>query len=122
MKPFNAIETITEWSGDLPYPEIPGVQLTSVASGSCNSEDYAIGTVLLQRYNVTAERENYNYLVKQSALYPDLGASARLYYEGYATKGMSDVPVNSTAYPHRHEYHILYVVSFVQSIKLVSNY
>ncbi|KAI2618206.1 hypothetical protein GGR54DRAFT_606504 [Hypoxylon sp. NC1633] len=113
LEPFNAIDAVAEEIGDLPYPEIPGVQGTSVASGSCSSNTYAIGTTMLHTYNVSAERQNYNYFNEEAAKYPDLAATARLYYEGYATKAAQAVDPTLSAYPHRDKLHILFFATAV---------
>lgn len=101
--------------GDVPYPEIVIPQDT--AASSCGSGSYAISTVLLQTYNITAQRQIYELFNQNVALYPELAETARLYHEGYATAGMQAVDPISTAYPHRDEYHLAYVSSYPQDFQ-----
>ncbi|KAH7383961.1 hypothetical protein BKA66DRAFT_89405 [Pyrenochaeta sp. MPI-SDFR-AT-0127] len=104
LRPFNEIEAIWNGQGDLPYPEIVIPQLTSL--NECASGAYAFSGLLTQTWNITTERRNYNKFVKNAAAFPELAATAQLFYEGYATAGMSAVPSDSTAYAHRDEYHL----------------
>ncbi|ROT38916.1 FAD-binding domain-containing protein [Sodiomyces alkalinus F11] len=101
LAPFNAIESISDEMGDVPYPEIVDPQDTGEAS--CGSGQFAFATVLLQTYNVTTERELYNHFNETAARYPELATVARLYHQGYATKAIREIDYDSTAYPHRDE-------------------
>ncbi|KAI5854502.1 hypothetical protein GGS23DRAFT_590635 [Durotheca rogersii] len=113
LAPFNAIGAVDEQIGDVPYPEIPGVQGTDAAGGSCNSNVYAVGTVLTKSYNATTERELYEHFNQQIALYPELIPTARLYHEGYATKAAQEVNPALSAYPHRDEIHLMFFFAAV---------
>lgn len=90
--------------GDVPYPELVVPQ--DSASSSITSGSYAISTVSLQTYNITAQRQIYDIFNRKAALYPELGVTARLYHEGYATAGVQAINPASTAYPHRDEHHL----------------
>ncbi|KAI1660859.1 FAD-binding domain-containing protein [Daldinia decipiens] len=111
LRPFNQIEAISEEMGDVPYPDIVTPQNTDIAS--CGSAAYAISTVLLQTYNITAQRQIYDLFNRNAALYPELAETSRLYYEGYAVKGMQAVASASTAYPHRDENHLAFFATAV---------
>ncbi|OTB10566.1 hypothetical protein K445DRAFT_69980 [Daldinia sp. EC12] len=111
LQPFNKIHAISEEMGDVSYPEIVNPQNTGMAS--CGAAPYAISTVLLQTYNITTERKIYDLFNKNVALYPELGETARLFYEGYAVKGMRAVDPASTAYPHRDENHLVFISAAV---------
>ncbi|KAI1767910.1 FAD-binding domain-containing protein [Hypoxylon sp. FL1150] len=106
LRPFNAIEAISEEMGDVPYPEIHGPQKT--AASSFPPGPYAMSTVLLQTYNITAQRQLYDLFNRNAALYPELGATAILMIEGYATAGVQAIDPASTAYPHRDEFHLAF--------------
>ncbi|KAF5704891.1 6-hydroxy-D-nicotine oxidase [Fusarium globosum] len=107
LRPFNAIDAIKDEMGDVPYPEIPVRQNTDLSN--CISAPFSLASVMLQTWNITTERALYNHFMRNVALYPDLAATARLYYEGYAHRGVQAVDSASTAYSHRDEYHIAYV-------------
>ncbi|KAI4864936.1 FAD-binding domain-containing protein [Hypoxylon rubiginosum] len=109
LRPFNAIEAISEEMGDVPYPELVVPQ--DSASSSITSGSYAISTVSLQTYNITAQRQIYDIFNRKAALYPELGVTARLYHEGYATAGVQAINPASTAYPHRDEHHLAFFLT-----------
>lgn len=108
LAPFNQIGSLHEDTGDVPYPEIPGIQGTSYASGGCNPANRAFSHALLKNYTVSAQREIYEQYVANIAKYPSLASTAVVYHEGYATKAAAEVEASLTAYPHRDELHIVY--------------
>ncbi|KAI6085187.1 FAD-binding domain-containing protein [Hypoxylon rubiginosum] len=109
LRPFNAIEAISDEMGDVPYPEIHGPQDT--ATSSFPSGPYVMSTVMLQTYNITAQRQLYDLFNRNAALYPELGANALLMIEGYATAGVQAIDPISTAYPHRDEFHLAFFLA-----------
>ncbi|KAF5602429.1 fad binding domain protein [Fusarium subglutinans] len=111
LRPFNAIDAIKDEMGDVPYPEIPVRQNTDISN--CVSARFSLASVMLQTWNITTERALYTHFMRNVALYPDLAATARLYYEGYAHRGVQAVDSASTAYPHRDEYHIAFFATVV---------
>ncbi|KAF5968611.1 6-hydroxy-D-nicotine oxidase [Fusarium bulbicola] len=111
LRPFNAIDAIKDEMGDVPYPEIPVRQNTDISN--CVSARFSLASVMLQTWNITTERALYNHFMRNVALYPDLAVTARLYYEGYAHRGVQAVDSASTAYPHRDEYHIAFFATVV---------
>jgi hypothetical protein len=102
LAPFNAIGAVLEDMGDASYPTISGV-----TSETCGSAARAISSVMTLDYHLKAERELSNHFVTNVAAYPEIGASAYLWHEGYATAGFQAIPSNSTAYPHRDENRIM---------------
>ncbi|KAF2792188.1 FAD binding domain-containing protein [Melanomma pulvis-pyrius CBS 109.77] len=112
LRPFNEIEALDEEIGDVPYPQIPTVQGTDIASGGCEPTRKAFAHSLLQTYNVTTERAIYDSFNANVALYPELTQEGGpvIMHEGYATKAVEEAPDDSSAYAHRHEHHILYVL------------
>ncbi|KAF5620203.1 fad binding domain protein [Fusarium sp. NRRL 52700] len=111
LRPFNAIDVIKDEMGDVPYPEIPVRQNTDLSN--CISAPFSLSSVMLQTWNITTERQLYNHFMRNVALYPELAATARLYYEGYAHQGVQAIDSASTAYPHRDEYHIAFFATVV---------
>lgn len=93
--------------GDVPYPELTHPQLTDLPT--CSSGNWAISSVMTQTWNITAERQLYNLFNNTAAQYPELAQNARAYHEGYAVAAATQVDSDSTAYPHRDQYHIGYV-------------
>ncbi|PFH62259.1 hypothetical protein XA68_14390 [Ophiocordyceps unilateralis] len=113
LEPFNAIEAISSSSGDVSYPQLLVAQGTNFESSSCSSNPYIGGTANLQTYNVTAQRQIYHVLNERIALHPELAAGARVFYEGYASKATQEIDPDSTAYPHRDEYLVVFFASVV---------
>ncbi|KAH5267276.1 hypothetical protein HBI82_225000 [Parastagonospora nodorum] len=108
LRPFNAIGAVAEGMIDLSYPDIAGL-----TSGDCAGGNLAISSVLTLEYNATAERTLYDHYISNVAKYPELAATAYLWYEGYATAGYQAIPSESTAYPHREENHIMFFATVV---------
>lgn len=95
--------------GDVSYPQLLVAQGTDTDSASCASAAYIGCTASLQTYNITAQRQIYNLLNEKVASQPDLGVSGRIFYEGYASAATQAIESDSSAYPHRDEYLIVYV-------------
>lgn len=102
LAPFNAIDAISEEIRDVSYPTASGV-----TNNYCVSAGYVISHVMTLEYNVTAQRALYDHFVAKVAEYPELGATAWLFHEGYATAGYQAIPSESTSYPHREENHLM---------------
>ncbi|KAK7745571.1 hypothetical protein SLS53_003071 [Cytospora paraplurivora] len=115
LQPFNAIGAAAESMGDVPYPEIADVQGTGKDGAACQGGAYVISSNLLVTYNLTTERQHYEMFSAYAAEHPELANTARLAYEGYATKAFHDVPHDSTAYPHRSSNFIVYFLADVTS-------
>lgn len=104
LAPFNAIPAIWEGQGDVSYPDIVIPQATSL--NECANGKWAFSGLLTQTWNVTTERQQYIDFNKKAALNPEFAETAHLFYEGYATKGMTEVNPKTTAYAHRDQYHL----------------
>ncbi|KAH6638611.1 hypothetical protein BKA67DRAFT_528734 [Truncatella angustata] len=111
LQPFNEIGALSETQGDVPYPDIIYPQDT--AASSCGSGSYVISTMMTQTWNITTERKIYNLFNERIAEYPELSPAARLYYEGYATAGVQAIDSAVSAYPHRDEYHLSFMLSAI---------
>lgn len=84
------------------------IQGTSFESGSCQPTRKTFTHALLQTYNITTERKIYDRFNELAATYPELAPNATVFYEGYSTKAVEEIADDSSAYPHRHEHHIVY--------------
>ncbi|PHH90757.1 hypothetical protein CDD83_2753 [Cordyceps sp. RAO-2017] len=108
LRPFNAIKALSHESGDVPYPQILAVQGTSDNGFMCSPQPYVGSSALLQTYNVTAQRQIYDLFRKQAKEQPELAANARVFYEGYASEATQAVRPDSSAFPHRDEYLVVF--------------
>ena len=111
LAPFNEIGSIYEETSDVSYPE-----LVSGEEEACGSAQYVFSSALSLTYNVTTERTLWEHFNNKVAQYPELASTATLMHEGYATSGMQAVPFESTAYSHREENHILWVLFLPQHL------
>lgn len=75
----------------------------------CAPQAYSGTSTITGHYDIAIQRRIYDLFKKHAEEYPELAAATRVFNEGYATKGMSDVPSHSTAYAHRDKIHIMYV-------------
>jgi hypothetical protein len=111
LAPFNKIGSISEESGDIPYPDIPSIQGTGLESDACQpNRTYALSTAGTQVYNLTTERQIYDAFNAKIAQYPELVLSARVTHEGYSNKAVRSVDPASSAFPLREDFHLLYVL------------
>ncbi|KAK4063869.1 CAZyme family AA7 [Trichoderma harzianum] len=108
LAPFNAIPAITITKGDVSYSELLVAQQTDANSPSCSSQSYVGSNTWLQTYNVTSQREIYNLFNQQIALNPGLAPGARVFFEGYSSKTTQLIDHNSSCYPHRDEYLLVF--------------
>ncbi|KAI1112706.1 hypothetical protein F5Y14DRAFT_463082 [Nemania sp. NC0429] len=108
LAPFNAIGAVAENTYDASYPVI-----ADFTAGDCAAGRYAISSALSLQWNATAERALYDHYLANVARYPELGATAYLWHEGYATAAYQAIPSDSTAYPHREENHIMFFATSV---------
>ncbi|RFU76457.1 fad binding domain-containing [Trichoderma arundinaceum] len=91
LAPFNAIPALSSTKGDVSYSDLLVAQQTDVNSASCSSQSYVGSTSWLQTYNN-----------------PSLAPGARVFYEGYSTKATQAIDPNSSSYPHRDEYLLVF--------------
>ncbi|PTB63072.1 FAD-binding domain-containing protein [Trichoderma citrinoviride] len=108
LTPFNAISAISSTKGDVSYPELLVAQQTDINSASCSSQPYVGSTAWLQTYNVSSQREIYNLFNKKIAENPGLAPGARVFFEGYSTKATQAIDPNTSSYPHRDEYLLVF--------------
>ncbi|KAL7944096.1 hypothetical protein V8C42DRAFT_358776 [Trichoderma barbatum] len=108
LAPFNAIPAISRTKGDVSYSELLVAQQTDINSASCSSQPYVGSTAWLQTYNITSQREIYNIFNEQIAQNPGLAPGARVFFEGYSTKGTQAIDANTSCYPHRDEYLLVF--------------
>ncbi|KAF7960443.1 hypothetical protein EAE96_000124 [Botrytis aclada] len=111
LEPFNAIGAASENVQNVPYPDISPLQGTGEQNGTCSDGPYIHSTVLLIKYNVTAQRQLYNQFVQKITQYPDLKLSARCAHEGYSNKAVQAISSDSTAYPHRESNIMVYFLA-----------
>ncbi|KAK8121627.1 hypothetical protein PG984_010297, partial [Apiospora sp. TS-2023a] len=104
LAPFNTIEAVHQEQGDVPYPEIS--RIGNPDGAICNSANFEVSTVLTQTWNLTTQHQLLENFLQNAAKYPELGQTARLFYEGYSVKAVTAIDPASTAYPHRDEYHL----------------
>ncbi|WQF90178.1 Putative berberine/berberine, FAD-binding domain, PCMH-type, FAD-binding, type PCMH, subdomain 2 [Colletotrichum destructivum] len=108
LAPFNAIESVFEVSGDVPYSKIPSVQGTGYSDPICqHGSVHSTSTAGLQVYNLTAERLIYNGFKRRIAQDSDLAAGTVIIHEGYSTEGVDAVDPDSSAYPFRADHHLM---------------
>ncbi|KAH8716742.1 hypothetical protein GQ44DRAFT_688767 [Phaeosphaeriaceae sp. PMI808] len=108
LKPFSAIGAVAEKTLDLSYPGV-----SDLTKGDCRGGNLSISSVMTLEYNVTAQRALYDHYVAKVAEIPELGATAYLWHEGYATAGYQAIPSEATSYPHRDENHIMFFATLV---------
>ncbi|KAI1432414.1 FAD-binding domain-containing protein [Xylaria sp. CBS 124048] len=113
LAPFNAIGSVHEEVGDVPYIDIPDIQGTSEDGPACQDAPYVVSSNMLLRYNVTTQQAMYDQFNQYAAKYPQLGAGTRISFEGYANKAVQAIDSASTAYPHRDQNHIVYFLGAV---------
>ncbi|KAL6854825.1 hypothetical protein ACO1O0_005952 [Amphichorda felina] len=107
LAPFNAIESVYDESGDVPYPEVAVAQQTDENSFICQHGYTRItATAGLQVYNVTAELQIYEGFKKRIAKNPKLAAGCAILHEGYSTKAVTDQNPRDSAYPFRSDHHL----------------
>ncbi|KAJ5679529.1 hypothetical protein N7462_007773 [Penicillium macrosclerotiorum] len=108
LAPFNAIESVFDVVGDVPYPKIAAAQGTGMYDPICeHGKLHATSTAFLRVYNLTAERLIYEGFKKRAVQDAELAAGATIMHEGYATEGVEAVPSASTAYPFRAYRHLM---------------
>ncbi|KAL4935589.1 hypothetical protein BDV06DRAFT_228690 [Aspergillus oleicola] len=102
LAPFDAIESLSVESGDLPYPDIAHAQSVGENDTVCTASlDRLLSTAGLQVYNLTAEHKIYDSFVSRLASTPDLVSSTIIIHEGYATKAVQEIDSADSAYPFR---------------------
>ncbi|KAI3324037.1 FAD binding domain-containing protein [Xylariaceae sp. AK1471] len=113
LEPFNAIEAVSENVTDIPYVEIPEVAGTALDDPICSPGPNVVANALLLEYNVTTQRHLYDLFAQKLAQYPAMASGSILAHEGYGNKAVQEVLSDSTAYPHREQNFIVYLLASV---------
>jgi hypothetical protein len=99
--PFDALGPASREEGTAPYPELGGKTGTSSADPLCakgfSHVQYPVG---LLEYNITTQREVYEYFKATTLKSPQYNGST-VVLETYSVVGMKAVPGEDSAYPHR---------------------
>jgi hypothetical protein len=108
LAPFNAIGSVYEESGDVPYPGISHAQQTGLEDFICIPGNIRItSTAGLQVYNVTAERQIFEGFKRRVRKEPELAAGTAILHEGYSTAAVGTFDSASSAYPFRADHHLM---------------
>ena len=110
LAPFNAIESVYDEFGDVPYPEISRIQGNGEDDFICQDNQVRItATAGLLVYNLTAERQIFDGFKQRVANNPTLAAGAGILHEGYSTEAVEAVNPEDSAYPFRADRHLMLV-------------
>lgn len=106
---FNAIESVWEESGEVPYPMISTAQSNGVNSTLCQkyAVDKLITTAGLQIYNLTTEQEIWDGFKRRVISNPDLANAVFIIHEGYSNQAVAKHDPADSAYPFRDDYHLM---------------
>ncbi|EHK47045.1 hypothetical protein TRIATDRAFT_217465 [Trichoderma atroviride IMI 206040] len=110
LAPFNAIPNISSTMGDVDYADLLVAQGTDSNSASCQPGPFVGSSAWLQTYNVTSQRQIYNSSNEKIAQNPGLAAGARVFLEGYSTEATQAIDPGTSAYPHRDEYLLVFIL------------
>jgi hypothetical protein len=107
LAPFDAIPVEHEEHGNVPYPTIADVQGTGEQSILCQHDNIHISSTSgLEVYNLTTTQQIMDGFTKRMRENPTLANRGIITHEGYATKGVDDIPSDSSAYPFRADHHL----------------
>ncbi|KAK7931188.1 hypothetical protein PG985_001900 [Apiospora marii] len=107
LAPFNQIEAAYEESGDVPYPDISTVQITSIDSPTCaKNNSWVLSTAGLKAFNVTAMRQIYDLHNANIRQYPELASGASASHDSYSNAGIRRFKSEDSAFPFRHYNHL----------------
>ncbi|KAL4906380.1 hypothetical protein BDW74DRAFT_167106 [Aspergillus multicolor] len=110
LVPFNAIPSLSEEYGDLPYPGIAATQGLDADSIVCQHGNRIISaTAGLQVYNVTAERQIFESFRRQISSNPQLAAGGVIEHDGYSTAAVDAHDPADSAYPFRSDHHLMLI-------------
>ena len=110
LAPFSALKPVVATNETTPYPGVAHAAGTGVTDEVCQrgTSDYLV-PIGLQSYNITTNRAVYNLYKKMVTEYPALAASI-VQFEGYPQQAVQAVEPDSTAYAHRDDYVLVYVL------------
>ena len=111
LAPFYALQPVFATNETLPYPGVAHAAGSGLSDPVCqpNISSWSIFPVGLQNYNVTTNRAIYNLYKEMINKYPTMGSASVVQFENYAQQGVQAVDPDSTAYPHREDYLLVYV-------------
>ncbi|KXJ85156.1 hypothetical protein Micbo1qcDRAFT_128479 [Microdochium bolleyi] len=116
LAPFNAIPSIGQQSGNVPYPEISKAQSTDDSSAICQHGKHRVTTTIgLQNYNLTSERYIFDDFAQKIKNKATIAAGAAIIHEGYSTRSVQDGQPDASAYPFRQDYHLMLMQVTFQS-------
>ncbi|KAI2620857.1 hypothetical protein GGS21DRAFT_541800 [Xylaria nigripes] len=108
LSPFDAIESVSDESGDVPYPQVAHIQSTGLSDFACQHHHQQVSTAAgLQVYNLTAERKIFDGFKRRIHSDPDIVARSSILHEGYATAGVDAQDPKLSAYPFRTDHHLM---------------
>lgn len=108
LAPFNAIGSVYEESGNIPYPEVAHAQQTGEEDAICQDGVIRItSTSGLQVYNVTAEQQIWNSFVQRLKTNNELAQGGIILHEGYSTAAVEAINGDTSAYPFRADHHLM---------------
>ena len=109
-QPFFDLGPVLHNDSSVPYPSLASATGLGDDSFTCahgyNRIQYPVG---LLTYNVSNTREVYDIFKQQTVETPALNLSTTV-FEGYSLEGVKAVPSDSTAYPHREDNILAYVI------------
>lgn len=108
LVPFNAIETVYDEIGDIPYPQIADIQGTGEQGFLCQHNKIRISsTAGLQVYNLTAEHQIFDGFQQRIKENLELAKGGVIVHEGYSTEGVDTKNPDDSAYPFRDDHHLM---------------
>ena len=112
LAPFYALQPIAATNATVPYPEVAHAAASGNTDPVCQpgTSDYLF-PVGLQTYNPETNRAVYDLFKEMINNYPTLGSQSAVQFEGYAQQGVRAVEPDSTAYAHRGDSLLVYVLS-----------
>ena len=88
-------------SGEVPYPLLANITGNDLESSTCDHGSSRLKfPVGLETYNITAQRQAFDYFAQATSTQPFLNESALL-FEAYSLEAVKAVPDASTSFPHR---------------------
>lgn len=110
VAPFLSLNPIVATNETVPYTEAAHAGGTGINDSVCQGgNSWKLFPVGLQVYNATSNRAIYNLLSKMIARNPSLNGSV-VQFEGYSVQGVKAVDPASTAYAHREDNLLVYVI------------
>ena len=107
--PFDNLRPINVTDGNVPYTDIASATGTGVGQPLCApGQQRMVGTAGLQVYNVTTQRQIYDLVNVKAKVHPGL-LTTTVVMEGYSVAGVRAVDPDSSAFPLRDDYLLMFV-------------